>query len=1077
MIIQSSYPVFESGQVLTSAQLNELVDYLEQQERLTRTRLAGIGIVCGLEADYDDARDVLRLSGGCAVTSEGYLIQLGDAELASFRAYTVPVSEREEADEEAEPEEAYPFLFANGTQRPLWELLPEGHEPASGEPQPTPLSGAFVADKAVLLFVERRLEPLKSCDINDCSDKGAQLDHTVRTLLVGKQDAEAILELERQIADRPVDRHEHPRHGLSELRIEKLDVAVARVADFPGLLERILEIALDAAPALLAGLKDAFAAYGYLLRDLYPGFTGAGGPFDEPGYFGRAVASLSRDVFAAQYFYDYLRDVADSHNEFLRTAARLEAECCPDPARFPRHVLLGAAPARSVAFTASFRSAADALGLDPLAANTGAGVQERAARYRHHFIPSTLFADAGDALREVRSLHYRTYLLAYRYDTAGIGTAELRVTPSRVARAPLSERAIPFYYRFAAGDDLHRNWSWPRTRAGRLADVYAHALLGDGDHPLRRGGGDYDFFRVEGAVGRPLGSVLRELTAQRRRLGLPFVVQPVYLSVEPTGELSGISLDRLIRTRALLGLRKLLLCRTRELDIVFIVLMKTLFHYIFPILSLLSRERTSVLTANGEAQPPAGEAVGGGFVFQPGDVNVALGMLGGTPLTTEFDVASGLGRTTTTGMTLGGGRFGGASLGGPDLLTFVAGTGGAGRVESTPELSLALPALVLEAIDSKAYHVGDLTARFVGAEAPEDAVGLTYLELKKAAAPVDLYAAVLNLVGTRVRDRAEEMANRLYPTIALLDAAEELVKVISAPSIVEFDHDAFRRRYAAFVTAHEVYANRAAKSGNGSATTRAVLENARAVADRAPRAVVDGLVSELTKRLAAAFEELVLERYAQSNPGMEHQAGVPEGGTLILVYGHRRLITEALGKSRDRLDRQLQRLARALLPQARGAARPTGFTLPERGREGGGALDDYVVLADFCVPYLCCDAECEVTELEPAAPPAPAGEPVAPVGRQPGTFTGTIFGRRMREGELLRPNPIPEPTIAVIDLERNRPVPVVVREGEFSFSSLPGAHMVLIEAEPFEPQRHVLTVEEGVRHEFDIVLHARVRNP
>jgi hypothetical protein len=98
--MQTSYPVFESGQVLTSAHLNGLVDYLEQQDRLTRNKLIGIGIVCGLDVNYDSGANRIRISAGCAVTSEGYLLVLPDTLLTQTRPYTLPVPQVEEAPEE-----------------------------------------------------------------------------------------------------------------------------------------------------------------------------------------------------------------------------------------------------------------------------------------------------------------------------------------------------------------------------------------------------------------------------------------------------------------------------------------------------------------------------------------------------------------------------------------------------------------------------------------------------------------------------------------------------------------------------------------------------------------------------------------------------------------------------------------------------------------------------------------------------------------------------------------------------------------------------------------------------------------
>ena len=45
------YPSFEVNQVLSAAHLNTLHDQLDEQSRLTRATLHGIGIVCGYEEE------------------------------------------------------------------------------------------------------------------------------------------------------------------------------------------------------------------------------------------------------------------------------------------------------------------------------------------------------------------------------------------------------------------------------------------------------------------------------------------------------------------------------------------------------------------------------------------------------------------------------------------------------------------------------------------------------------------------------------------------------------------------------------------------------------------------------------------------------------------------------------------------------------------------------------------------------------------------------------------------------------------------------------------------------------------
>ncbi|MBI5895994.1 MAG: hypothetical protein HZB24_08330, partial [Desulfobacterales bacterium] len=77
--VLQTYTVFEDNQVLTAGQLNQRMDYLEQQTRLSRVRLHGIGLVCGLNLSLERGR--IRLSKGSAVTSQGDLLNLAENQL------------------------------------------------------------------------------------------------------------------------------------------------------------------------------------------------------------------------------------------------------------------------------------------------------------------------------------------------------------------------------------------------------------------------------------------------------------------------------------------------------------------------------------------------------------------------------------------------------------------------------------------------------------------------------------------------------------------------------------------------------------------------------------------------------------------------------------------------------------------------------------------------------------------------------------------------------------------------------------------------------------------------------------
>src|SRR5678809_1361501 len=83
----NAYIIFEPDQVLTNDHLNEMFDYLDTQERLTRNKLIGIGIVCGLEINSQPSS--INISKGCGVTSKGYLLVWDDTDLTQYVSYTL----------------------------------------------------------------------------------------------------------------------------------------------------------------------------------------------------------------------------------------------------------------------------------------------------------------------------------------------------------------------------------------------------------------------------------------------------------------------------------------------------------------------------------------------------------------------------------------------------------------------------------------------------------------------------------------------------------------------------------------------------------------------------------------------------------------------------------------------------------------------------------------------------------------------------------------------------------------------------------------------------------------------------
>src|SRR6185436_1750335 len=82
----TGYTVFEDNQVLTKEPLNRLVDYLDDQQRVTRVALLGVGIFCGLRLSVSAAGVVL--TKGVAVSTDGDLLRVPqDLTYTRFRKY------------------------------------------------------------------------------------------------------------------------------------------------------------------------------------------------------------------------------------------------------------------------------------------------------------------------------------------------------------------------------------------------------------------------------------------------------------------------------------------------------------------------------------------------------------------------------------------------------------------------------------------------------------------------------------------------------------------------------------------------------------------------------------------------------------------------------------------------------------------------------------------------------------------------------------------------------------------------------------------------------------------------------
>jgi len=444
----NNYPVFENNQVLTSTQLNELATYLDQQTRLTRLRLNGAGIPCGLEPGYDIVTNKLTITEGTGVTSEGYLLETGACEFTKYRTYTLPLSV-----------EYDPFINpSTALQYPIWELLPASYTPVGTEVV-TPLDFTFVngvtpgQKKVVVLFAEWVNVLNDSCLGSSCQAFGGEFTMTLRKLLMNVSDLDLLL-----AEHGSTDLTYTAKFDLPDLLSTRplFDPLLAHSRDYFQFSQNFKNAAASVykrVPTdpkdLLNVLRQTYTIFEPILKNTYNNVNpfldaqipnlnvwneimdGVNSPTNGASYFG------------IQYFYDFLRDLLLAYNEFRDAAFALMSDCCFDTHLFPKHLLLG-----------------EAVVVDP----------DKPSKYRNYFVGVPMTPEQRDAEKVLVASHVRIALMVRMFDVTfvhnpGVVSPPItRITPSFEKWAKLSDRSIPGYYKINVSDPLlgtlERVWNY-----------------------------------------------------------------------------------------------------------------------------------------------------------------------------------------------------------------------------------------------------------------------------------------------------------------------------------------------------------------------------------------------------------------------------------------------------------------------------------------------------------------------------------------------------------------------------------------------------------------------------------------
>jgi hypothetical protein len=868
--IQNKYPLFVANQVLTSDQLNNSFNYLEQYGRLTRTHLIGIGIVCGLEveveipADKSDKTRKIKISKGCGVTSEGYLLveQQENLVLSHIKDYTLlPVSSSETKAEY----QTFIKDKENQNQYDLWELLPSADSPEK-QSVITKLTADFLTDKVVLLFLELKNENLRNCSPNNCNDKGSEVTVTLRPLLIEKTAMDSINieanQLEGGVTYGKLEASLIARLKLPDLRLSRFDIPNT---DFLNSSQVLLAFHAALKNNNLVGetqkaLIQTYTAFEPILRKTYPN-----NPFEDgatPSKISTFTTQFSflndlsekatdKQLTFLQYYYDFFDDFLRAYYELRWKGVELMCACCPPEGLFPRHLMLSELPSAS-----------------PSDLNV----------FRHRFVSTSATSDCKDRIKEVVQLFQRMVEMISQFTndplliemeyagTPAIRDKQIHITPSQYGDISLSDKSIPYYYTKDYPPKLFEYWSAEKNRRQRSKQNLSYHAKGYAIddfviNPLHYDLENYNFLRIEGHLDKKYTDVVDTLLSLKTRYRLP--IEVIALS---TGDLDEKERDRLISHNE---------CHFQDL--------KTLCEVMRAELRCLIQN----VIANLYSKNP--------------DIQVEL----------------------------------------PDV-----------ALEKTPLIARFIPNFKLQ-------------ANTLGA----------LIETKYSTQPLDKFSNV----------DQQTIINDATNTVGQLMAFSEVLE----KSVCENNWDDFEQRYQKLKDWNDeiTHPDRLPEEGHGNLFRNELISQLGSVIYSCKRAVFEAINAEYKRRVEEIVKKQTLAGFIKDHPGIQHKAGVPLGGTFIVVY-HFDSETENNESLKDKekktallqelkklensnvllaeiietIDRQFpsSNIKNALKDISRDAVADNNIVKN---------LANGIVIADFYLPYLCCSDCSPVQFVLPKIPP------------------------------------------------------------------------------------------------------------
>jgi hypothetical protein len=904
------YPLFVTDQVLSPDNLNDVVNYLDEQTGLSRTRLIGIGIVCGLELNFPDEQTII-ISKGCGITSQGFLIELDEYMLTKWRIYTLP----------ANPKYA-PFLNGSAPLE-MYEMLSD--EEAAEAENISDITSDLLQNKIVVLYLEEQDNVLKNCTAGDCDNQGQEKDFAVKKLLLQKTDVLNLIKIQiaanANASETDIEQLINDEYYLPEISLERFGTHGKTLAAPQDIFAEYQTILNDTILTAVANaLSQCYVVFNPLFSDEF-----LLNPFDNTNnnFFNSLKSKINTagttDLYT-QYYFDFIDDLIKGYDELRCKGFDVLAQCCPDQSLFPMHLLIG--------------EAVEIISTHP-------------SVYRNEFMPSPLFNNQKQKAAEIKMLFKRLVTMVETFSPQTVDAIE--ITPSQYAEADLSKRAIPFYY--DAGS-IYTFWNYEKTRRG-IADenlTYDPSYSSDDAiiNPLKYQIEKNNFFRIEGHIGKNYNDVLNKLIPQIQNFNLPFDV----VAVQAGGDINNISFSPD--------------CDFRDLNSLFAV---------------LKSELNSVLgelTAFASSQPYTGNA-----------------MLALAPLI--LHPVDGLKKTT-------------------DKTKKAAAAEINPHKEKLAIFTNVIPpnVVVPNVVAQNAFVTPDILTNIIMQQPYQKGtfVEQNYIPNQNI---VTVGSTYLGHIPTGIIDVSSVDPNNLSNNyLTIIDKVEQIMSTINAVSLSSFDSDDFTTNFKSLQDYLQQLKNllqqqaTAAAAGTPSASIVDFIAKIDLIDDVVDSSLSDefaSLAGEYNSRVASVKQQMLFSNYFAQHGGMEHKAGVPRGGTFIIVYNPAapQQITNTgitlsgfneIFRGNEVVQNKISATNLALRLQSSFsdviAKDPTfinrAISILSPGLmvvQPPASIPDNIVIADFYVPYKCC-SDCAPMTFVVMQTPAPA--PPAPPPPRPPAF-------------------------------------------------------------------------------------------